>query len=856
MMIVNPKIGGMMNKSIKGLMIILGLFISFLFILAQEAQSRPPEQPSAARGELRPAGREASLAFRGSQITNRELKDLPQVARALEKTKEEKEAKKRESARKALEEQRAKEKARKWESEKKKIEEKLARQKKVEEKQLKAERKAKLKAEKKRVKELEREKKAEEKEKARRTAKQLRAKQLAEKRAREEDKKRIKDEKATAAEALKERERREKTASAAARKEKETKKRESARKSLEEQRAREKAGKRENEKKKREEELARQKKVEEKQASQKSREERERKEKAQKEVEEKRLKAETKAKKKAQVAAEQRRKEMARKAARQQWAREEEARKERERRIEGYYAAGRHLYKEGKYQEAIGEFGKVLKIAPEEARAQKYIATAKAQKEKERRKEKKERIEELYVQGKELYEENKFKEARLKFKEILAVATEHKEANKYLAKIQNKLAKIPEEKALYQIEDVEVSELLDQTRVTIISNEQLKYSSFALSEPPRLIIDFPDACLEWEEKELVVEKGVLSKIRSGQFSAEPPIIRIFLDLNQMVKYDIVQKDNRITVALVHPIEAKPEEKVKLPPAEPEAKPEAPLLLSLDYKAAELSNVLRALSYSYDLNLVVTKDIKGKVTLSLKDVTIDEALEAILMVNGYTHTRRKKLIYIIPGPGLEGIATNSVVTPLKHLTASEAHDLLQKVISSKGDIRISEATNSLVITDFPANIDKVNRLLKEIDTPPLQVLIEARIVEIGSKDLQNIGINYTVDYKGVGIGHRGSWYTHTDEVAGTIDMSGPSASLSGGQFEITKLSTRTVDINATIDALIQDQKAHLLASPSIATLNGKEARIIIGEKYPYKEKTQTTTGTTETTKFVDVGTTLR
>jgi len=48
----------------------------------------------------------------------------------------------------------------------------------------------------------------------------------------------------------------------------------------------------------------------------------------------------------------------------------------------------------------------------------------------------------------------------------------------------------------------------------------------------------------------------------------------------------------------------------------------------------------------------------------------------------------------------------------------------------------------------------------------------------------------------------------------------------------------------------------LASPSIATLNGKEARIIIGEKYPYKEKTQTTTGTTETTKFVDVGTTLR
>ncbi len=63
-------------------------------------------------------------------------------------------------------------------------------------------------------------------------------------------------------------------------------------------------------------------------------------------------------------------------------------------------------------------------------------------------------------------------------------------------------------------------------------------------------------------------------------------------------------------------------------------------------------------------------------------------------------------------------------------------------------------------------------------------------------------------------------------------------------------------NATIDALVQAQKAHLLASPSIAVLNNREARIIIGEKVPYKERTQTTTGTTETTRFIDVGTTLR
>ena len=66
----------------------------------------------------------------------------------------------------------------------------------------------------------------------------------------------------------------------------------------------------------------------------------------------------------------------------------------------------------------------------------------------------------------------------------------------------------------------------------------------------------------------------------------------------------------------------------------------------------------------------------------------------------------------------------------------------------------------------------------------------------------------------------------------------------------------MDASFTIDALIQENKAHLLASPSIATLNGKEARIIIGDKVPIIETTTTETSTTETTRFVDVGTTLR
>ncbi|HNX91158.1 MAG TPA: secretin N-terminal domain-containing protein, partial [Candidatus Omnitrophota bacterium] len=253
-----------------------------------------------------------------------------------------------------------------------------------------------------------------------------------------------------------------------------------------------------------------------------------------------------------------------------------------------------------------------------------------------------------------------------------------------------------------------------------------------------------------------------------------------------------------------------------------------------------------------------RDIKGKVNVTLKDVTIDEALDAILGVNGYAYSRKGNIIYVTPGPGIEGMDMKTEIFQLKYLNAQEASTLLEKVISTKGDIRINQAMNSLVVTDFPSFIEKLRKAIEEVDVAPLQVLIESKLVDITEKDYQNFGVTYSFDYKPVGdikgLFDRSTEYQ--EEMAGSSTMAGPSSTLTGGQFKITTFNIKGFSATATIDALIRDDKAHLIASPSILTLNGKEARIIIGERYPYKEKTQTTTGTTETTKFVDIGTTLR
>ncbi|MFH0772565.1 MAG: secretin N-terminal domain-containing protein [Candidatus Omnitrophota bacterium] len=281
------------------------------------------------------------------------------------------------------------------------------------------------------------------------------------------------------------------------------------------------------------------------------------------------------------------------------------------------------------------------------------------------------------------------------------------------------------------------------------------------------------------------------------------------------------------------------------------------IISLDYKDADINSVLRSLAWSYNLNLVTGADVKGKVTINLKNVPLNDALEAVLKASGYAHIRKGNIIYISSGAD-EGIELSSEPVFLKYLKAAEAQNLLRKVISPKGDIKVDEVSNMLIVTDFPANIERLKNLVKAVDLPPQQVLIEVKILDITSKDLQNLGVTWSSDYKPAGA-VKGLFNRHTltqEELKTTTSMAGPSSSLSGGQFKIDTLNFKGLSITATIDALVQDQKAHLLASPSIAVLNNREARIVIGEKVPYKERTQTTTGTTETTKYIDVGTTLR
>ena len=318
------------------------------------------------------------------------------------------------------------------------------------------------------------------------------------------------------------------------------------------------------------------------------------------------------------------------------------------------------------------------------------------------------------------------------------------------------------------------------------------------------------------------------------------------------------------------VEVETIEEEEIPPSEEDVWKEK-RVSSIVFKDTPVVEALHALSSTYGLNIVPRDDIKGKITIDLEDVTLDEALRSILKSGEYRYVKKGNIIFVEK----EGVTTRAF--SLNYARAQELKELFEGLLTEQGIVQVDERSNKLVVTDIPLGLEKAQDLLAQIDIPARQVMIEAKMVNITLSDLTQIGVNWSGTYSEkssfprdprkkfqVEGGAFFAWPTLAEK-EGTkvlptgdhsIEFGGKGVKFPGLVFGVGMTLKHWKDVLVMIDALVEDQKADVLASPRIVTANGKEAKIIIGEKVPYKEKTQTTTGTTETTKFIDVGTILR
>lgn len=284
-----------------------------------------------------------------------------------------------------------------------------------------------------------------------------------------------------------------------------------------------------------------------------------------------------------------------------------------------------------------------------------------------------------------------------------------------------------------------------------------------------------------------------------------------------------------------------------PPAAPQEE-RLRQVVNLSFTNANLKNVLSSLAKIYGLNIVADESVGGNVTLTLRGVPLDEGLRQILKMNGFGFTVRGEIIEVVR---LEQKRAAAVI-PVKYINLDTALEFLQPMASEGAVLKVDESANGVLVSDYLSRIEDMKALLLAIDQPPQQVLIESKLIDITHTDLDNLGI--TLSSVALTIPVRpGSLPLSLS--SGALSLAGTSSDLSGDDLGLT-FGRGDDTLTVTLDALIRDRRVKVIAHPSILTVNNVEARIIIGEKFPIREQTQTTTGTLETTRFVDVGTTLR
>lgn len=302
-----------------------------------------------------------------------------------------------------------------------------------------------------------------------------------------------------------------------------------------------------------------------------------------------------------------------------------------------------------------------------------------------------------------------------------------------------------------------------------------------------------------------------------------------------------------------------------------AKSEPKKLISVDFPDTPLNTVLDIMSIKTGRKFVADGNLRQlRVSMSLKDVTADEALDALLDAYNLYYVRQSEVgnIYVIKpkASAVNQVTTVSKVVFLNYTSAKNMEAVVKGKLTPNGNVVAEEHTNTLIITDTADNLDKIAGLIKTLDLPTLQVLLEAKIIDVTMTDENNLGVNITNLYRD------GKYYTSPLELyrsnyAGTkLDVSNilPETSYRqtfgstlgmGGQLSVAVLSG-DYSVQGLIEALKKNDNARLLTNPRLLVMNNNEATIDIVQQIPYVEKS--ITGSTENFNviFKDVGIKLK
>ncbi len=298
-------------------------------------------------------------------------------------------------------------------------------------------------------------------------------------------------------------------------------------------------------------------------------------------------------------------------------------------------------------------------------------------------------------------------------------------------------------------------------------------------------------------------------------------------------------------------------------------------LSLNFQNIEVRSVLQVLADFTGLNMITSDTVTGNLTLRLKDVPWDQALDIILQAKGLDMRRTGNVIWIAPRDELAtkeklALEAQSQIADLEPLytesfqlnyqKAADFQKLIsggtQKILSKRGSAVVDERTNTIFVQDIQSRLAQVRELVKKVDIAVKQVLIEARIVEATDTFSKNIGSRFGVNSVTAGLPNGNRAFVSGDIanagfqtgqnllqpifLADTMNTNLGAPGIGGvnpGQFSLILMNQGLSKfLNLEISALQADGKGKVLSSPRVITADNEEATIEQGTQIPYQQAT--------------------
>ncbi|OTG63748.1 hypothetical protein B9T29_03300 [Acinetobacter sp. ANC 3903] len=363
------------------------------------------------------------------------------------------------------------------------------------------------------------------------------------------------------------------------------------------------------------------------------------------------------------------------------------------------------------------------------------------------------------------------------------------------------------------------------------------------------------------------------------------------------EYMAYQTDNKLTISL-----KRPEDKNPLKPKAANAY--TGKKISLDFQDIEVRRVLQLLADFTGINMVTADSVQGNITLRLKDVPWDQALDIILKTKNLDKRRNGNVIWIAPVSELikaeeeeaKAIAQSVKLAPiqteylkLSYAKVTDIEKLItetkqsnnsgggssggrsndnsgETLLSPRGSISVDARTNTLIINDTSQNIDKVRKMVDLLDVAVKQVMVEARIVRATTDFTKEMGVKWGILSQGitqnndllVGGSDTTLWNLKTPSDDGkytiqrpqnlNVDLGVTSTGASRIAFGLISLSDFMLDLE--LSALQADGYGEVISTPKVLTADKQAAKVASGTQIPYQSSQGGGANAVSTTSFVD------